>query len=100
MVHPDYAEEIHVGCVCAEKMTDDYINPRKSERALKNRNSRKNNFNRAQWNFNATKKTYSIKVNTLPLCKVDMETGVFFLLASVFGIMMNRKLELLKKLKE
>ena len=61
MVHPDYAEEIHVGCVCAEKMTDDYINPRKSERALKNRNSRKNNFNRVQWNFNATKKTYSKK---------------------------------------
>ena len=61
MVHPDCAEEIHVGCVCAEKMTDDYINPRKSEMALKNRNSRKNNFNRVQWNFNATKKTYSKK---------------------------------------
>ena len=102
MVHPDYAEEIHVGCVCTEKMTDDYINPRKSEMALKNRNSRKNNFNRAQWNFNATKKTYSKKYKGEYITIMQSRYGNWgvFLLASVFGIMMNRKLELLKKLKE
>lgn len=61
MKHPDVADEIHVGCVCAEKMTDDYVNPRRCETALKNRVSRRNNFNKVQWNFNAAKGTYSKK---------------------------------------
>ena len=25
MSHPDYPDEIYVGCVCAEKMTGDYV---------------------------------------------------------------------------
>ena len=29
MQHPDYPHELRVGCVCAEKMSDDYVNPRK-----------------------------------------------------------------------
>lgn len=36
MIHPEYPEEIHVGCVCAEKMTDDYDTPRKRETAVRN----------------------------------------------------------------
>ena len=36
MAHTDYSERLNVGCVCAEKMADDYVNPRRRERALRN----------------------------------------------------------------
>lgn len=36
MSHADYAERLSVGCVCAEKMADDYVNPRRRERVLRN----------------------------------------------------------------
>jgi hypothetical protein len=35
MSHADYFSQLDVGCVCAEKMTDDYVNPRKRERKLR-----------------------------------------------------------------
>src|SRR5437868_6246740 len=31
VTHPDVAEEFKVGCVCAEKMTNDYVNPKRIE---------------------------------------------------------------------
>jgi hypothetical protein len=40
MVHPDYPDELEVGCVCAENMSQDYVNPAKRERALINRAKR------------------------------------------------------------
>jgi hypothetical protein len=33
MVHPDYANELRVGCVCAEKIEGEYIGPRLREKA-------------------------------------------------------------------
>lgn len=61
MTHPEYPNEIYVGCVCAEKMTDDYDTPRKKETAVRNRSMRRNNFNKVQWRFNSEKGTYSKK---------------------------------------
>lgn len=49
MQHPNFNGELRVGCVCAERMTDDYINPQKTERELKNRLNRKKNFMRREW---------------------------------------------------
>ena len=37
---PNFNGELRVGCVCAEHMTDDYINPQKTEGELKNRLNR------------------------------------------------------------
>lgn len=31
MKHPDVDGELHVGCICASKMTDDYVNPEKEK---------------------------------------------------------------------
>lgn len=59
MRHPDLDGEIHVGCVCAEKMTDDYVNPQMRETALKNRIKRLKSFNKVPWNVNASKGSYS-----------------------------------------
>lgn len=61
MIYPEYPDEIHVGCICAEKMTDDYDTPRKRETAVRNRTIRKKNFNKVQWRFNREKRTYSKK---------------------------------------
>lgn len=61
MKHPEYPKELKVGCVCAEKMSDDYINPRKRENELKNKCSRRNSFNKVKWKKNFDKNTYSKK---------------------------------------
>lgn len=49
--HPQYEESLRVGCVCAEKMTNDYLNPRKLEQKLRNRASRKANWKNKEWKF-------------------------------------------------
>ncbi len=46
--HPDIAEEFRVGCTCAEKMTNDYVNPEKREKELRNRVTRRINWTRKQ----------------------------------------------------
>lgn len=61
MKHQDFPEELHVGCVCAEKMSGDYVNPRRCETALKNKSMRRRNFNAVRWRFNSAKNTYSKK---------------------------------------
>ena len=47
--HNNYHEQIHVGCICAEHLTGDYVNPKKRERALKNRASRRSRFLTRKW---------------------------------------------------
>lgn len=61
MRHPDYPDILKVGCVCAEKMSDDYVSPRKREAAIRNKALRRKNFMRARWRYNPVKKTYSKK---------------------------------------
>lgn len=41
MEHPDHADVLEVGCVCAEHMSDDYVNPKARERKLRNRAARR-----------------------------------------------------------
>ena len=52
MTHPKVNREFRVGCICASKMADDYVNPQKKERDLKNRVKRKQNFMRKEWKLN------------------------------------------------
>lgn len=61
MKHPEYPDILNVGCICAEKMSDDYINPSKMENELRKKASRRSNFKRVEWNFNRIKNTYSKK---------------------------------------
>ena len=61
MEHPEYPGTLRVGCVCAEKMSDDYVSPRKAEDTLRNRAIRRRNFLSKEWNFNPVKQTYSKK---------------------------------------
>lgn len=61
MKHPQYPKTLRVGCVCAEKMSGDYVNPRRNEESLRKRAMRKSNFEKREWSYNPTKKTYSKK---------------------------------------
>ncbi len=68
--HPDINEEFRVGCVCAQKMTDDYYNPERREKALRNRANRKRNWLKRSWKTSA-------KGN--PFLKMDgHKLGVYF----------------------
>jgi hypothetical protein len=47
--HNEVVEPFRVGCVCAEKMTGDYVNPKQRQRQLENRAKRKDNWKFKDW---------------------------------------------------
>lgn len=49
LTHPEFDGELRVGCDCASKMTNDYVNPREHERNYRNRTNRRMNFLRQEW---------------------------------------------------
>jgi hypothetical protein len=54
MIHPDYPGELGCGCICAEHMEGDYLNPRRRERALRNRARRRQAWpERRSWRLSA-----------------------------------------------
>jgi len=53
MQHPDYISELEVGCVCAEKMTDDYVGPKRWETKLRNRAARRTRWLKRTWRTSA-----------------------------------------------
>ena len=63
MRHADYHEDLDCGCVCAEHMQEDYVNPRKREKALRNRAGRRARF--------AERKGWKLSANGTPYIKVD-----------------------------
>lgn len=58
MTHPDYAEMLGVGCVCAEKMEQDYEAPRTRERALRSASQRRRNWLRRKWRVSHSGNSY------------------------------------------
>jgi hypothetical protein len=49
MRHPDYPMQLGCGCVCAERMEQDYVGPRRREAEAKNRTSRRDRWLRRDW---------------------------------------------------
>jgi hypothetical protein len=47
--HQEVEEKYKVGCVCAEKLTNDYVNPKRLEKLLKLKSSRRANWLKKQW---------------------------------------------------
>lgn len=80
--HPDYHGEIRVGCVCASKMIDDYVDPKESERKLKNRVNRKLNFMKQEWRFKSSTGNYTLRYKgnniTIMKSKHGPNWGVIF----------------------
>jgi hypothetical protein len=53
MSHPDFIGELEVGCVCAEKMEEDYVNPRRREGKLRSRAARRSKWLKRKWRRSA-----------------------------------------------
>lgn len=49
MVHHEYPGQLGVGCVCASNMSDDYVNPERRERQLRNQASRRRRWLTRKW---------------------------------------------------
>jgi hypothetical protein len=47
--HAEVSGEFRVGCTCAEKMTSDYLNPKRRETELRNRSNRRVNWKKKEW---------------------------------------------------
>ncbi|MGB0682762.1 MAG: hypothetical protein ACPGOV_08640 [Magnetovibrionaceae bacterium] len=58
MEHPEYPHALEVGCVCAEKMEQDKVGPRKRENALKNTAKRRSNWLKRKWRTSAKGNAY------------------------------------------
>lgn len=56
--HPDFINKLLVGCQCAEKLTDDYINPQRREKELRNKTSRRICFIKRLWRISAKGNEY------------------------------------------
>lgn len=53
MEHPGVEDRLDVGCVCAEKMTEDYVGPKKRETRLRNRAARRSRWLQRRWRVSA-----------------------------------------------
>ena len=49
MEHNQYPDTLRVGCICAEKMSNDYIYPKQKERNLKNKALRRKKWLTRTW---------------------------------------------------
>jgi hypothetical protein len=49
MTHPDYFEDVSVGCICAGIMEGDILAAKNRERLMRNRSKRKRSFPRRKW---------------------------------------------------
>lgn len=49
--HPEVEDSFRVGCICAEKMTNDYVNPKLREKQLRNKANRRRNWIDKSWNI-------------------------------------------------
>jgi hypothetical protein len=58
MEHPNVSESFNVGCICAEKMSEDCINPKKREKVLKQRASRKARCLLRKWRTSAKENSF------------------------------------------
>ncbi len=66
LTHDQYGE-IEVGCVCASKMTQDYVGPKAAETAARNRSTRRSTWLTRKWietpkGYRLTKGPFSVLV--------------------------------------
>lgn len=58
MEHRDYPDTLGVGCVCAENMEDDYINPRLREKRLRSYARRRLSWVKREWRTSSKGNSY------------------------------------------
>ena len=86
VIHEEIEEEFTVGCICAEKMTGDYLNPKLLENELKSKSNKRANWTKRKWkttengNFKLTFEGHSLlifydKRTGKYKCKIDEQFG-------------------------
>lgn len=58
MTHIDYPRQLEVGCVCAEKMSGDYVTPKEREAKLRSRAQRRAHWLRRKWKISKSGNEY------------------------------------------
>ncbi|WP_246736005.1 hypothetical protein [Enterovirga aerilata] len=74
MQHPEYPDVLGVGCVCAERMEEDYTRPRERERRLKNVARRRAAWRGREWHRSAKGNPY-VNVNGFNLTLYEAARG-------------------------
>jgi hypothetical protein len=76
--HPDWEQEIHVGCICAEKLTGNLFLPKAREAAMKNRYNRMVNFLAQKWQSNCKGNfVLTYKGNRMTIMRSQYDTNTF-----------------------
>lgn len=75
--HPEVSEQFKVGCTCAERMTEDYVNPKEREKELKKRSQKRISWLKKKWKVSKQGNYYlTLDGYVLVIMKVG-ETGKF-----------------------
>jgi hypothetical protein len=92
--HSEVSSEFRVGCSCAEKMTEDYVNPARREKEIRNRSSRLLNWTKKQWK-KSKNGTYYLKIEErLLLIFQDKKTSKYRVkIGDMFGKKAFAKIE-------
>jgi len=86
LTHPEIEEEYRVGCICAEKMTGDYINPKEREKALRNKTNRRINWTKKEWKISQNGNYFIRLEDRLLLIYRDKKSNKFKVkIGEVFG---------------
>jgi len=75
--HTDVPNEFRVGCICAEKMTGDYVNPKQQETRLRNRATRRQNWANLNWKWSRKGNLYIKKDEHILTIFRDKKTKKF-----------------------
>ncbi|MGV8814714.1 MAG: hypothetical protein ACOH2D_11460 [Gelidibacter sp.] len=95
--HKDFGDEFRVGCVCAERMTNDYVNPKKQEQRLRNNSQRRINWLKKEWKISKNGNLYLKKSDHHIVIYKDKKTQKFkCIIGDLFG---NKQFENLEHAK-
>lgn len=84
--HTYYEETLRVGCVCSEKMTSDYLNPRKLEQKLRNRAARRTTWKKKEWKFSLKGNRYlKVDGHIITIFRDKKTTKYKVCIDSIFG---------------
>jgi len=75
--HEDVPTQFRVGCICAEKMTNDYVTPRRLENSLKNKAERRKNWSNKDWKHSKNGNQYLKKDGHFLLIYHDKKTNQY-----------------------
>ena len=85
--HDKVSDTYRVGCVCAEKMTDDYVNPKERQRRAEKRANRKEKWKYKDWKQSHKGNDYYNFEEHLLVIFIDKKTNKFkYTIDSVFSL--------------